>query len=474
MTGFIISILTLVSGMRSKNQDKHDVLYCSDIIFGAAALPRMSMNNIAIEILIVVLLILANSIFALSEMAIISARKTRLQQRAKDGDEGANAALALANKPTRFLSTIQVGITLIGILSGAFGGATIAEQIGVVVSKVTWLAPYSEAIGVGIVVIAITYFSLIIGELVPKRIALNNAERIASRVAAPMNTLSKLATPVVTLLSVSTEAVLRLLGIKPSREPTVTEEEVKIMMEEGAQVGVFEEVEQDIVERVFRLGDRKASSLMTYRTEIVLLDIEDPLEINLKKITSSGYSRFPVYKSDQEEILGIVQVKDLFAQEYRGQMVDLQAAIQPTVFIPEGMAALELLEHLREKKSHLALIIDEFGGITGMVTINDLLEAIVGDIPMLEDKIQELGVVQREDGSYLIEGMLSPAELKDLLDLDNLPDEKQVGYETLGGMLMAEMGRIPKVGDIVIWGGWRFEVVDMDGFRVDKVLASRE
>ena len=431
------------------------------------------MSRITTEILIVVFLIFANSIFALSEMAIISARKTRLRQRTEDGDKGAEAALALANKPTRFLSTIQIGITLIGILSGAFGGATIAEEIAAAVGKVAWLTPYSEAIGVGIVVVAITYFSLIIGELVPKRIALNNAERIAAKVAAPMNVLSRFATPVVTLLSVSTEAVLHLLRIKPSRDPVVTEEEVKLMVYEGTQVGVFEETEQEIIKRVFRLGDRRASSLMTYRTEIVFLDVEDALDTNLDKIATSGHSRFPVCKGSPDEILGIIQVKDLFAQESLRLKVDLQSAIQPAVFIPEAIPAFELLEQLREKKSHLALIIDEFGGITGMVTINDVLEAIVGDIPTLEDKIQEPDVVQREDGSYLIDGTLSSEELKDLLDLDNLPNEEQVGYETLGGMLMAEMGRIPKAGDIMSWGDWRFEVVDMDGYRVDKVLASR-
>jgi putative hemolysin len=431
------------------------------------------LNEIATEILIVFLLILTNSLFALSEMAIISARKTRLHQRAEDGDKGAKAALVLSKEPTRFLSTIQIGITTIGILSGAFGGATIAEEIASAVGKVSWLAPYSESIGVGIVVVIITFFSLIIGELVPKRIALNNADRIATKVAAPMNVIMRLATPIVSLLSISTEVILRLLGIKPSREPTVTEEEIKMMIYEGAQVGVFEEAEQEIVERVFRLGDRRVSSLMTYRTEMVLLDIEDGLDTNLDKIAASEHSRFPVCKGSPDEIVGIIQVKDLFAQERRGLVMDMEAAIQPAVFIPEAMSALELLEHLREKKNHLALIVDEFGGVTGMVTINDVLEAIVGDIPTLEDKIKEPDIVQREDGSYLLNGTLSIEELKDLLDLNNLPSEEDGSFETLGGMLMAEIGRIPNTGDIVVCENWRYEVVDMDGYRVDKVLASR-
>ncbi len=430
------------------------------------------MNRIVVEILIVSLLILANGIFSLSEMAIVSARKTRLQQKAEDGDKGALAALGLSKEPTRFLSTIQVGITTIGILSGAVGGATIAEEIGMALGKVAWLAPYSEAIGVGVVVLAITYFSLILGELVPKRLALNNAERIAGKVAGPMGFLSRLATPVVTLLSASTEAVLRLMGNKPSGEPTVTEEDVKLMIYEGARVGVFEESEQEIVARVFRLGDRRASSLMTYRTEVVFLDIEDALDTNLDKITASGHSRFPLCKGSPDEVIGIVHAKDLFAQGRRGQAMDLQAIARPAVFIPEGMPALELLERMREKKSHLALIIDEFGGVMGLVTINDVLEAIVGDIPTLEDKIEEPDVIQREDGSYLLDGMLSTQELKDLLRLDDLPDEEISGYETLGGMLMAEIKSIPVAGDVVFWKDWRFEVVDMDGYRVDKVLAS--
>jgi putative hemolysin len=431
------------------------------------------MNKFATEILIVFLLILANGFFALAEMAVISSRKTRLQQKADEGDKGASVALALSNKPTRFLSTIQVGITTIGILSGAFGGATIAEEIATNLSKVVWLEPYSEAIGIAIVVLIITYFTLIFGELVPKRIALNNAESIAAKVAAPMNGLARLGRPIVALLSSSTEVVFRLFRIKPSSEPSVTEEEIKMMIYEGAQVGVFEDAEQEIVERVFRLGDRRAISMMTYRTEMVFLDVEDTLDVNLGKIASSGYSRFPVCKGELDDILGIVQVKDIFAQVQNGQEIDLQTAIQPAVFIPEGMSALELLERLREKKSHLALIMDEFGGITGMVTINDMLEAIVGDIPMLEDQIEEPDIIQREDGSYLLDGMLSTVELKDLLDLDKLPDEDEAGYKTLGGMIMAEIRRIPNAGDTTFWNGWRFEVVDMDGHRVDKILVSQ-
>lgn len=432
------------------------------------------MNQITTEILIVCLLILANSILSMSEMAIVSARKTRLQQRAKRGEKGAQTALRLTEEPTRFLSTIQVGITLIGILSGAFGGATIAEQISAGLDNIIFLRPYSEAIGVGVVVIVITYFSLVIGELVPKRIALNNAERIAVRVAGLMKRLSRLMSPVVSLLSISTEAVLRLLGIKPSSDPTITEEEIKMMIYEGARSGVFEEAEQEMVEHVFRLGNRRISTLMTYRTGILWLDIEDPLEDNLRKIVEARYSRYPLCQGNLDEVLGIVQVKDIFAQYQHGQPIDLSAAIRPALFVPEATSALELLEHFRIKKEHLTLVIDEFGGVVGLVTMNDVLEAIVGDIPTIEDLQEEPAIVQREDGSLLLDGTLSIDEVKDFLSIDELPGENEAAYETLGGMLMTELGRIPDVGDQLFWRGILFEIVDMDGYRVDKVLVKLE
>jgi putative hemolysin len=337
-----------------------------------------------------------------------------------------------------------------------------------------FLRPYSEAIGVGVVVIVITYISLVIGELVPKRIALNNAERIAVRVAGLMKRLSRLMSPVVSLLSISTEAVLRLLGIKPSSDPTITEEEIKMMIYEGARSGVFKEAEQEMVEHVFRLGNRRISTLMTYRTGIVWLDIEDPLEDNLRKIVEARYSRYPLCQGNLDEVLGIVQVKDIFAQYQHGQPIDLSAAIRPALFVPEATSALELLEHFRIKKEHLTLVIDEFGGVVGLVTMNDVLEAIVGDIPTIEDLQEEPAIVQREDGSLLLDGTLSIDEVKDFLRIDELPGENEAAYETLGGMLMAELGRIPNSGDQLFWQGFLFEIVDMDGYRVDKVLVKLE
>jgi putative hemolysin len=428
------------------------------------------MSEIGTEILIVSLLILLNGFFSLSEMAIVSARKMRLQQQAEDGKKGAQVALALSEEPTRFFSTVQVGITLIGIMSGALGGATIAEELAAGLSEIPWLVPYSEAIGVAVVVIFITYFSLVIGELVPKRIALNNAEGIAMRVAVPMNGLARLVTPLVSLLSTSTELVVRLLRIKPSTEPEFTEDEIKIMIYEGARAGIFEETEHEIMEHVFRLGDRKVSTIMTYRTEVVWLDVDDPLSENLQKMASAMYSRYPLCKGSPDNVQGVVHMKDIFAQAIQGQELDLNTVVRRALFVPESATALELLDQFQHKKEHIAFIVDEYGGMVGLVTINDIMEAIVGDIPTLDDEAEEPKIVQREDGSYLVDGMLSIEELKDLLRIYVLLDEDDAGYETLGGLLMSGLGRIPETGDVWQWEDVRFEVVDMDGYRVDKVL----
>jgi putative hemolysin len=431
------------------------------------------MIQIVVEILVLMFLIFANGLFALSEIAVVSARKQRLLPRAAAGDKGAQVALDLAEQPTRFLSTVQVGITLIGILSGALGGATIAEQLALAISVFPTLAPYSEAIGLAIVVLIITYLSLVIGELVPKRVALTDPERIAARVAPLMKRLSKLTTPVVHLLSVSTEAVYRMLNLKTSQEPAVTEEEVRGMIFEGARLGVFEVAEQEIVERVFHLADRKVSSLMTHRTEMVWLDIEDSNLTNFQIIAASGHSRFPVCQGSPDEVLGILHVKSLFIRQITQEKIQIKELLQPPLFIPEAMRILDVLEKFREQKEPIALVVDEFGGIVGLVTLNDVLVAIVGDLPSVEAE-QEPQVVRREDGSLLVDGMLLIGELKQVLNLRNLPNEDQIGYETLGGLVLAQLGRVPVSGDAFQLGGWRFEVVDMDGYRVDKILVSSQ
>ena len=426
------------------------------------------MNSLTTEILILLLLILTNGLFSLSEMAVVSARKVRLQQRADEGNKGARAALGLARQPTRFLSTVQIGITLIGILSGAFGGATIAEALAAYFAQSPTLQPFSEAIAVGIVVTVVTYFSLVIGELVPKRLALNNAEGIAISIAPIMEFVAKVTKPIVSLLSVSTELLVRLLGIKPASEPVITEEEVKILIEQGRESGVFEDVEQEIVERVFRLSDRTVNSLMTHRAEMVWLDVEDPLDENINKIIASGHSNFLVCKGNFDQVLGVLRSKDLLREYATRRSIAIPTSLSMPPFVPEGMDALEVVTRLRHAKSPVALIVDEYGTIAGMVTLTDVLEAIVGDIPALDDE-GEPDAVQRDDGSWLLDGMMSVDELQMLLDLDELPEDAD-DYDTVGGLFMAQSGRIPAVGDKFEWQGLRFEVVDMDGHRVDKVL----
>ena len=429
------------------------------------------MNAPTTEILILVLLILTNGFFSLAEMAIVSARKVRLQQRAEEGNKAAETALVLARHPTRFLSTVQTGITLIGILSGAFGGATIAEWLAAYFARVPALQPYSEAIGVGIVVTLVTYFSLVIGELVPKRLALNNPEAIATAVAPLMDFVSRAARPVVSLLSVSTETLVRLLRIKPTSEPAITEEEVKILIEQGRESGVFEDVEQEIVERVFRLSDRTVNSLMTHRSEMVWLDVEDPLDVNIKKILASGHSNFVVCRGEFEKVIGILRSKDLLREYPTRDHIGIPDSLPMPPFVPEGMKALELVARLRYDRSPVALIVDEYGTIDGMVTLTDVLEAIVGDIPALDDA-GEPAVIHQEDGSWLVDGMMPVDELQMLLDLDGLPDESE-DYDTVGGLVMSQIGRVPTAGDRFEWNDLRFEVVDMDRHRVDKVLIIR-
>ncbi|HJR78641.1 MAG TPA: hemolysin family protein [Anaerolineales bacterium] len=423
------------------------------------------------EIIILILLIVANGIFAMSEMAVISARKARLRQRLDEGDRGAAIALTLAEKPTRFLSTVQMGMTLVGILSGAFGGATIAENLAGYFARIPALAPYSEAIGVGIVVLVITYFSLVIGELVPKRIALNNAERLASLLAPPLSVISQLARPAVSFLSFSTDTILRILGIRPGNEPAVTEEEVKILIDEGRQTGIFEDTEQKIVERVFRLSDRTVSSIMTHRSEMVWLDLEEPFEDNMKKIVESGHSNFVVCQGDLDHVVGIARAKDLVVDWANGKPTSLKMSPQMPPYVPENMNALDVVERLRKVKSPMALVVDEYGSIAGMVTFTDILEAIVGDIPGMDVEGDEPEAVQREDGSWLLDGMMSVDELEMLFDLDELPEE-DINYETISGLFMAQLGRIPELGDFFEWERLRFEVIDMDGHRVDKVLVT--
>lgn len=427
------------------------------------------MSSITVEILIIFVLIIANGIFSMSEMAIVSARKVRLQQLANQGDAKAKAALKLAESPNNFLSTVQIGISLIGILTGAFGGATIASRLAVYVKLIPFLAAYSEAIAFGIVVVIITYLSLIVGELVPKRLALNSPERIAAVVAIPMRALAALTSPAVHLLSASTDLVLRILGITPSEEPQVTEEEIKILIEQGTEAGTFEEAEQDMVERVFRLGDRPVSSFMTPRPDIVWLDLDDTTEENRQKMTENGYSRYPVCQGGLDNVLGIIPVTDLLARSLRGDALDLTVGLRQPVFVPESTRGLKVLELFKQTITHMALVVDEYGVIQGLVTLNDIMSEIVGDVPSADGE-EEPQAVQREDGSWLLDGMLAVEDFFELFDLEEWDFEERGSYQTLGGFVITHLGRIPAATDHFEWQNMRIEVIDMDGNRVDKVL----
>lgn len=427
--------------------------------------------NITFEILIIVFLILLNGLFAMYEMAMISSKKARLEQRSQDNNAGSKLALKMLETPNRFLSTVQVGITLVGILAGAFGGARLAEPLAAVFNRLGWFGNSAQGIALALVVIVITFFSLLLGELIPKRIALNNPEGIASHFSGFMNILSKLTQPVVSLLSGATDLGIRLLRIKPQSEPTYTEEEIKILIEEGAEHGIFQEAEQDMVTGVFRLGARRVDALMIPRTEMVWLDIEDDRAQLIKEIIESEFSRLPVAEGDLDHVIGILNTKDLVGIDLHDPDFQLENLVRTPLFVPDQMPALTMFDRFRETGIHQALVIDEYGGVVGMVTLYDVLESIVGDIP-LDEHDRDQDAVQRSDGSWLIDGMLPLDELKDLLDVDEFPEEERAGYQTLSGFIMNQLGSIPKVGQKFVWDRYEFEVVDMDGRRVDRVMVS--
>lgn len=430
------------------------------------------MAVITLEVLFIVLLLVGNGVFAMSELAIVSARKVRLRQMCESGDSRACAALDLAVSPDRFLSTIQIGITLVGILAGALGGATIAEQLGAQISRVPALAPYGEAIGVGVVVLMITYFSLIIGELVPKRFALNHPERIAKLVARPMMLWSRIVSPIVSLLSVSTSAVLTVLRMKEPSEPPVTEDEIELLIEQGTRAGVFEKAEQEIVQRVFKFADRRVVSLMTPRPDIVWIDVKASREEIRKKVSESHYSRFPVCRNSLDEILGVVKATDMLALCLKNEEVNPTTAMKSPLFVPESRSALQMLEIFKSSATHLALIVNEYGSIEGLVTTNDILEAIVGDIAPANAQFESYAT-QREDGSWLFDGAVPIDEFKEVFNAGPLPGEGRADYQTLAGFILFYLGRVPQAADHFQWKGLRFEIMDMDGKRIDKVLVSR-
>jgi putative hemolysin len=429
------------------------------------------MAYIAVEWAIILVLILANGVFAMSEIALVSARKARLKERADRGDHKAGAALELARSPDAFLSTVQIGITLVGVLAGAFGGATVAGALAQLLQPYPRLAPYGEALGVGAVVLTITYFSLIFGELVPKRIALNSPERIASAVAMPMKALARLASPLVRLLTFSTSFILRLLRVRVSAEPPVTEEEIKVLMAQGMESGTFEPAELDIVGRVFRLADRQVASVMTPRNEVIWIDLDQEPEERRRIIRESGRSQFPVARGRLDAVQGFLRVKDWLRAGETSPGED-PAALQPALFIPETAGSLELLRQFQKSRQHIAIVLDEHGGTAGLVTLHDILEAIVGDLPLADEEVQPL-VVARDDGSWLVDGSLPIPDFKDAFRLQDLPEEAEGHFHTVGGLVMSALRRVPREGDAFETSRLRLEVVDMDGRRVDKVLVTR-
>jgi putative hemolysin len=426
---------------------------------------------IALQSTIVVVLILLNGLFSMSETALVSARKAGLRQRADAGDDGARCALELADSPNRFLSTVQIGISLIGVLSGAVGGASIADPLAAVLSEaVPVLAPYAGPVTFVVVVGTITYLTLILGELVPKRLALNDAEPVASRVAGLMCLLSILASPAVRLLGISTDAVLRLLRVRSSDEPPVSEREVEILLEEGARAGVFEDEERDLAQRALRLDDRPVRARMTPRPAIEWLDADAPPDEHRGSVAESRHSYYPVARGDLDELLGVAPIKDALAREIRtGETANLVAHLQNPPVLPEGAPATEALAAFKRSGLPLALVVDERGNVEGLVTPSDVLEALVGAV----EAPRQAPMVRRGDGSWLVDGLMDARELKERLGLGTLPDEREVDYQTVGGMVMAYLGRVPTTGDRFEWDGGSFEVVDMDGHRVDKVLVTR-
>jgi len=407
----------------------------------------------------------------MSEIAVVTARKSRLHELAERGVARARQALELANHPTRFLSTVQIGITLVGILAGAFGGGAITEWLAAQLKAIPAVAPYSRTLALTVVVISITYFSVILGELVPKRLALGHPESIAIFMAPSIRLLLRVCAPIVHLFSFSTDLVFRLFGKRFDEHTLVTEEEITTLLRQGTEAGVFEETEQEMVEAVFDLGDKSARGLMTRRTQIIWLDVNDSADRVRAKLSNSGHSRFPVCEGGLDNVVGVVQAKDLLASFLSGKNVDLKSTMQPAEFVPRSMTALQVLAQIKKSSSHIVLVVDEYGGIEGLLTHHDILEAIAGDMPLGTTPTQPKAV-QRKDGSWLLDGMMSVDEFKALFHIEALPGEKKDSFQTLGGFLFTQMGRVPSVSETFEWNSLRFEIADMDGKRIDKVLVS--
>lgn len=427
------------------------------------------------EIGVILVLVLANGLFAGTEAAMIAARRGRLQQSAEQGNKSARVAVQLQEDPNRFLSTVQVGITLIGTLAGAFGGVSIATRLTEILAQIPAIEPFAGSIAFVTVVVAITYLSLVVGELVPKRLALQSAEAIATMMAQPMLLLSNLSRPIVVLLGWSTEVLLALLGRRNVIPELVTEEDIRQLVREGTEEGVVEPQEQILIESVFKFGDRSVRHILTPRRDVYALDADAQLGTVLDDLLESGFSRFPVYEHNLDHVVGIVHVRDLL-RLYRAQGGEalVRDAMYSPLFVPESIRASMLLATFRKDQRHMAVVVNEHGGVEGIVTLEDVLEEIVGEIADEYDESEEQAIIRRDDGSLLIDGMLPIDELKQCLGVEELPDEEYYRFDTLAGFVLSLFGHIPNTGDAVNWGAWRFEVIDMDGLRIDKILVTHE
>jgi putative hemolysin len=425
------------------------------------------------SILILFLSMVLNGLFAMAEIALVSSRQARLQQRAEKGERGAEVALELLAEPNRFLSTVQIGITLVGIFSGAFGASQLSAPLAELLSKVNFLESFADELAFIILVVIITYFSLVIGELIPKRVAMNNPEAITSSVAIPFKLLSKIAKPVVDILSASSEFGVRLLGIKPGDEPEISEDEIKVLIRQGQKSGIFKDVEKEMVSGVFRLDERNVEAVMTPRLKVIWIDVNESCDEIWEKIVNSTYSQIPVADGDLDSIVGYVQIKDFLGISPNDTEFQLNEFFKEPLYIPENMPALKALDRFQIKGVTFAVVIDEFGGTVGIVTDYDIMKTILGDIPDQGEQRDNMAF-QREDGSWLFDGLIVIDELKEYLNITELPGEDSGVYQTLSGFVMSELGKIPQTGAKFTFEDLVFEIVDMDGRRVDRVLVKRK
>ena len=431
----------------------------------------MNSTLIIIEIILIILLVLLNAILSLAEIAIVSARRVKIQKAANEGDSRADVALELMDDPNQFLSTVQLGMTLVAIITGALGGSTLSEPLGAFLSP---YIPYSYYISMVIVVVVSTYFTIIVGEIVPKRIAMIDPENMALKSAKAMKLINKICSPVVYILDLTTDLCLKILRADNIQEDVVTEEEVKLLIEEGIEDGTIEKEEESIIKRVFNLDDQKVDMIMTPRSEMIWLDLEDSDDENQAKIIESKRSIFPVASGELDDFIGVVQAKDILSSMFQGGKDKIEDIIKNPLVVPENMPSMELLKEFKNNRQyvHMALVVDEFGSVVGLITLNDLLEGIVGDIPGI-DETDDPQAIQRKDGSWLIDGRFSIEDFKELFEIeDEMPQEVEDGFTTIAGFILSFLGKIPDTDESFDWENYSFEIIDMDGNHIDKILVT--